>query len=129
MPKKDDDKIEEVEPKNPATASHRGGMHEMDAEATESKLVAMDDAKDEKPKPAPKAKADPKPEPEPAPPQQRIEDLLKDKTFDPEGTVRSQLAALSVHGEEFAPADLVAQASPPLARAGTAGVYDQAIGR
>lgn len=49
----------------------------------------------------PSPPADPEPE-------RRIEDLLKDKTFDRAGRVRSRLARLSVQGVEYAPPDLVA---------------------
>lgn len=56
-----------------------------------------------------KAEAAHEPAPEPEVPQHRIEDLLKDKHFDPEGKVRRRLAQLSIEGHEYAPADLVAQ--------------------
>jgi hypothetical protein len=96
--KKDDDKVKVEETSNPAVDAHKVPAH---AEHAEPKAE----------KPAPKAKADPKPEPapEPAPPQQRIEDLLKDRTFDTRGKVRTQLAEMLVNGQEFAPAALVAQ--------------------
>lgn len=45
---------------------------------------------------------------EPEAPRERIEDLLKDKTFDRDGKVRVQLARLLSAGHEMAPPDLVA---------------------
>lgn len=132
---KDKDKAEEMDPK--AKADDKPESPSM-LDEMKAVFSPKDDHDDEKPKakpdPKPKVEAaghfddltDGKPaepkaagapdadvpaaEPDPAPeaPQERIEDLLKDKTFDPQGKVRTRLAKMLIDGQEFAPADLVA---------------------
>ncbi len=58
---------------------------------------------------------DEKPTAKPAPPQPIIEDLLKDKAFDPDGKVRPQLAEISAKQGvgQPAPAHLVTADGKP----------------
>lgn len=111
-----------VELKNPATAAHAKDAEPKPMTADSPVPAVLTYGVDAAKKPAPKAKAEkpkaeePAPPPEPKPCPRTITELLADRTFDPEGLVRSALARISVAsgGDQSPPLDLVNEDGTPV---------------
>lgn len=126
MPKHEDEKTP-AEMTNPATHAHMADddkppttPNAFGDRAAPVKTPAKADAAPAEPTetPSPKARASKADEPpaDPVAPRRTIEDLLADPTFDPDGKVRSRLAAISSRDGlgQFPPADLVDEHGQPV---------------